>query len=121
MREVKSRVPNHLRRSFELVVRTPARGQVLRFCAHLPDAWFTARGVAPLSISPRPQVEEALCELVAEGFIRSKSVRSLTLYSLTRHAGMRAAALEIGLMPADLYHRLLAQLKGGDGRPREAS
>jgi len=114
-------VPNHLHRSFELWVRTPARGEVLRFCAHFPDAWFTARGVAPLSIRPRPQVEEALCELAAEGFIRSKTVWSLALYSLTRHAGMRAAALEIDHMPADLYDRLLAQLKGGDGRPREAS
>ena len=114
-------MPNHMHRSFELWVRTPARGEVLRFCAHSPDAWFTARGVAPLSIHPRPQVEEALCELATDGFIRSKSVRSLTLYSLTRHAGMRAAALEIGHMPADLYDRLLAQLNGGDRRPREAS
>jgi len=121
MREVKSRVPNHLHRSFELWVRTPARGEVLRFFAHFPDAWFTARAVAPPSIRPRPQVEQALCELAAEGFIRSKSVRSLTLYSLTRHAGMRATALEIGHMPADLYNRLLAQLKGDDWRPRQTS
>ena len=108
-----------MRRSFELWVRTPARGEVLRFFACFPDAWFTARGVAPLSIRPRPEVEEALRELAADGFIRSKSVRSLTLYSLTRHAGMRAAALEIGHVPADLYNRLLAELKGGDWRPTQ--
>lgn len=114
-------MPNHMRRSFELWARTPARGEVLRFFAHFPDAWFTTRGVAPLSIRPRLQVEEALRELAAEGFIRSKSVRSLTLYSLTRHAGMRAAALEIGHIPADVYSRLLAELKGGDWRPRQVS
>jgi hypothetical protein len=110
-----------MQRSFELLVRTPVRGEVLRFSARSPDAWFTARGVAPLSISRRPQVEQALCELATEGFIDSKSVGSLTLYSLTRDAGKRAAALEIGHMPPDLYDRLLAQLKGSDRRPREAS